>query len=203
MDSNEIYNFIFKIILIGDCDTGKTSLINRYVKRMFNEKYVCTIGVDFMMKSALIEENLIKLQIWDTAGMERYKHITLSYYRGAHAAIICFDLTNRLSFESLNRWMKEYSNYHKDSNTFVIVGNKSDLAEREVNKEEILKFVEIHNSIYFETSAKNGNNIDELFNHMAQLLYDKNKNNIVEIPKRLKSISDYDDLTKSKKKCVC
>ena len=103
MECNEFYNYIFKIIIIGDSNTGKTSILNRYVKRTFNEHYVCTMGVDFLMKTIILNNSLMKLQLWDTAGMEKFKHITHSYYRGAHAAIICFDLTSRVSFKSLNK----------------------------------------------------------------------------------------------------
>ena len=85
--------YIFKLILIGDSNTGKTSLINRYVHNTFDKKHMCTIGVDFMMKRLIVNNQPIKLQIWDTAGMERYKQITSSYYRGANGAVVVFDLS--------------------------------------------------------------------------------------------------------------
>ena len=97
------YKFIFKIILIGASGTGKTSLINRYIYNNFHEKYLCTIGVDFMMKKVVLDDNtVIKLQIWDTAGMEKYKQITSTYYRGAQGAIVVFDLSSQTSFNSVS-----------------------------------------------------------------------------------------------------
>jgi small GTP-binding protein len=176
-----VYQYIFKVILIGDANIGKTSLINRYVTNSFQDKYICTIGVDFMMKSVIYDDQILKLQIWDTAGMEKYKQITTSYYRGAQAAIICFDLTSRSTFLSLGRWAEEFShfcnpNYQK---IVVIVGNKSDLIEeREVSNEEIQNFIKLNNYIYYETSAKTGDNVENLFLEMAKNLYTSYKNNM-------------------------
>ena len=119
------YQYLFKIILIGDSFTGKTSLINRYIHKSFADKYLCTIGVDFTMKAVeLTDKTNIKLQIWDTAGMERYKQITTSYYRGAQACIIVFDLTNKYTFENLNKWVREYNKYHNplfEKNIILVV----------------------------------------------------------------------------------
>lgn len=168
------YQYIFKLILIGDANIGKTSLINRYVTNTFSESYICTIGVDFMMKSVLYENQTLKLQIWDTAGMERYKQLTTSYYRGAQGAIVCFDVTNRASFESVSKWIDNFCQFNNPifERIIILVGNKSDLVEeREVSKEEIDKYVKVNNYEYYETSAKTGNNVDELFFNLAVKLY--------------------------------
>ena len=142
------YKFIFKIILIGDSGTGKTSLINRYIYNNFHEKYLCTIGVDFMMKKVVLDDNtVIKLQIWDTAGMEKYKQITSTYYRGAQGAIVVFDLSSQTSFNSVSKWVNDFKqisnpNYHQ---TIYIVGNKNDLVDkREVTQEDIDNYCEMN-----------------------------------------------------------
>lgn len=177
---NKPYSFIFKIILIGDSNCGKTSLINRYVKKTFSENYICTIGVDFMMKNLLINNELIKLQIWDTAGMEKYKQITTSYYRGAQAALICFDLTSHQSFLNLEKWV---SDYNRNSNSIFkkviyIIGTKADLTEeRQVDPKEIEEFSKRNNYVYYECSSKTGSNIDYLFLELTKFLYSHYKNN--------------------------
>jgi small GTP-binding protein len=174
------YDYIFKIILIGDSNTGKTSLLNRYVYNKFEERYTCTIGVDFMMKQIQLKDNsIIKLQLWDTAGMERYKKITSTYYRGAQGAVVVFDLTNKTSFESVSKWVddfKQLSNpqYHQ---IIFIVGNKADLVDtREVSYQEIEEYIERNEGfIYVETSAKSGDGVNKVFEDFAEGLVGKVK----------------------------
>lgn len=178
---NFSYQYIFKIILIGDANIGKTSLINRYVTNCFNDRYICTIGVDFMMKSIQYDNQTIKLQLWDTAGMEKYKQITTSYYRGAQAAIICFDLTSKQSFSSLSKWVDDFCQFYNPifQKIILIVGNKSDLIDsREVSQEEIDNYIKLNNFKYYETSAKSGDNVEELFLELAKSLYSSYKNNM-------------------------
>lgn len=171
------YKFIFKIILIGDSGTGKTSLIHRYIYNNFHEKYLCTIGVDFMMKRVLLDDDtVIKLQIWDTAGMEKYKQITSTYYRGAQGAIVVFDLTSEASFNSVSKWVNDFKqisnpNYHQ---TIYIVGNKNDLTDkRKVTQEEIDNYCEMNNFAYLETSAKTGEGVEKMFIGFAKELANK------------------------------
>ena len=102
------YEYIFKIILIGSSSVGKSSILQRYIQKVFNESYSCTIGVDFFMKSLDIGDKSIKMQLWDTAGTEKFRSITTGYYRGANAAFIVFDLTSKQSFECLNEWIENY-----------------------------------------------------------------------------------------------
>lgn len=176
-------DYIFKIILIGDSNSGKTSLITRYVNNTFDSKHLCTIGVDFMMKKVVINNKTIKLQIWDTAGMEKYKQITSSYYRGAQGAIVVFDLSSNKSFFSVKKWIDDFfqiSGSKPNSKVIILVGNKSDLKEeRQVSKEEINSFVEINANIaYFDTSAKTGDGVNEMFKVIIEQLIEKyNYNN--------------------------
>ena len=172
------YQYIFKVILIGDSNTGKTSLINRFVNNTFDEKYLCTIGVDFFMKTIEVDEQTIKLQIWDTAGMEKYKSISSSYYRGSHAAFVIFDLTNKNTFDSITKWIEAY---HKSNNpqfqkNVILIGNKSDLVDsREITRAEAENFAKMNKMMYWETSAKEGNNVEEVFTYIGQLLFETYK----------------------------
>ena len=189
----EKYNYIFKIILIGNSNVGKSSILKRYIQKVFDDNYSCTIGVDFFMKSITIGEKTIKLQLWDTAGTEKYRSITTGYYRGANAALVVFDLTSKKSFTALNEWIQNYYKYSNPDSVknVVIIGNKCDLTEsREVTEEEINDFIKDNNITYFETSAKDGKNIDECFNHMAQKLIEQYENNDNELVKRKDLISN-------------
>jgi Ras-related protein Rab-1A len=174
----ESYNYLIKVILIGDSGTGKTSIINRYINNIYTENYVCTIGVDFMAKNLLINDKMMMLQIWDTAGMERYKQITTSYYRGAYAAIVVFDLCNRSSFENVIRWILVYNEYSSPllKKLIYLVGNKTDIVEeRKITKEEIEEFIKKFNCEYYETSAKNGTGINEMFLNLCENFYQNHK----------------------------
>ena len=172
-ESEKKYDYIFKLILIGSSGVGKSSILKRYIQKIFEEEYTCTIGVDFLMKSLNISNKSIKLQLWDTAGTEKFKSITTGYYRGANAAFVVFDLTYKSSFESVSEWIQNYYKYsNPDSEKYVIwIGNKSDLKEkREISEEEIYDFAKNNKIKYFETSAKNGENIDECFYFIAEKL---------------------------------
>ena len=184
------YEYIFKIILIGSSSVGKSSILQRYIQKVFNESYSCTIGVDFFMKSLDVGDKSIKLQLWDTAGTEKFRSITTGYYRGANAAFVVFDLTSKPTFDCLNEWIQNYYKYsNPDSEkNVVLVGNKCDLVnKREVSEEEIENFAKNNNLMYFETSAKDGKNIDECFYFIAEKLVkqfenkdqDDNKKNLI------------------------
>ena len=172
-ENGKKYDYIFKLILIGSSGVGKSSILQRYIQKLFNAEYTCTIGVDFFMKTINIRDKSIKLQLWDTAGTEKFKSITTGYYRGANAAFVVFDLTSKSSFDSVSEWIENYYKYsNPDSEKHVIlIGNKSDLKEnREVTQEQIDNFT-LNNKIkYFETSAKNGENIEECFYFIAEKL---------------------------------
>ena len=172
-ENDKKYDYIFKLIIIGSSGVGKSSILQRYIQKIFNEEYTCTIGVDFFMKSIIIRDKSIKLQLWDTAGTEKFRSITTGYYRGANAAFIVFDLTSRATFDSCSEWIENYYKYsNPDSEKHVVlIGNKSDLKDlREITEEQINEFVNINKIKYFETSAKNGENIDECFYFIAEKL---------------------------------
>ena len=198
-ENNNKYEFIFKIILIGNSGVGKSSILQRYIQKVFDDNYSCTIGVDFFMKSLNIGEKSIKLQLWDTAGTEKFRSITTGYYRGANAAFVVFDLTSKKSFNALNEWIQNYYKYsNPDSEkSVVLIGNKSDLIEeREITEEEINNFVKDNNIKYFETSAKDGKNVDECFYYISEQLMKQYENKDNELVKRTDLISN-DNLKKN------
>lgn len=169
------YQYIFKVILIGNAGTGKTSLIHRFVNKVYVEKYICTIGVDFFMKTFEIDKTIIKLQIWDTAGTEKYKTIAASYFRGSHAAFIVFDLTERSSFEGVQKWLDEYNKQHNPifKRMIVLIGNKNDLIDhRAISKEEVELYAKNNDMFYWETSAKEGKGVEESFMFVGQKLFE-------------------------------
>ena len=141
------------------------------MKHTFEEQYKCTIGVDFLMKTVIINNETVKLQLWDTAGQEKYKSMVSSYYRGANVALIVFDLTSHESFDALPLWIENYYKNGPDQKNIILIGNKKDLEEeRKVTEEEAKIFSETNNMMYFETSAKEGDNIDYVFNYAAEKL---------------------------------
>ena len=177
------YQYIFKLILIGNSGVGKSCILQRYMKHTFEESYKCTIGVDFLMKSIVINGQTVKLQLWDTAGQEKYKSMVSSYYRGANVALIVFDITNHQSFDSLPMWIENFYKNGPEQKNIILIGNKKDLADlRQVTQQEAEAFSETNNMMYFETSAKEGDNIEYIFNYAAEKLlefYGKNNEAIL------------------------
>ena len=174
------YDYIFKIVLIGDTCVGKSCILVRFSDDVFIENYVTTIGVDFRFKTMIVNNKIAKIQIWDTAGQERYRSITTAYYRGAAAIIICCDSTNKESFYNINNWIDEISKYTDKDVDKLILMNKCDLVkERQIDKNEISKFEKESGLKIMEVSAKTGNGIDKAFEYIIEKLIDKNekKNN--------------------------
>ena len=175
-EESQDYEYMFKIILIGSVGVGKSSLLQRYIENKFDNNYFCTIGVDFYIKKIKLKDKEIKLQLWDTAGTEKYRSITTSYYRGAHYACIIFDLTQMETFKNLSQWIETYYKYcnREFDKNIIIIGNKNDLIkERVVSKEQIDEFIKINNFSYFETSAKSGENVEECFHFIAEKLMEE------------------------------
>eukprot|EP00450_Noctiluca_scintillans_P032170 CAMPEP_0194552172 /NCGR_PEP_ID=MMETSP0253-20130528/96588_1 /TAXON_ID=2966 /ORGANISM="Noctiluca scintillans" /LENGTH=235 /DNA_ID=CAMNT_0039399637 /DNA_START=62 /DNA_END=770 /DNA_ORIENTATION=- len=126
------YDYLFKLLLIGDSGVGKSCMLLRFADDTYTESYISTIGVDFKIRSVQHEGKTIKLQIWDTAGQERFRTITSSYYRGAHGIIIVYDVTDKESFNNVKNWVGEIDKYAADGVNKLLVGNKCDLASKKV-----------------------------------------------------------------------
>ena len=173
-DLDSEYDYLFKLILVGDSYVGKTNILSKYIKNEFNQNTKSTVGVEFGAKLLKIEDKIIKAQIWDTAGQERYKSITSAYYKGAKGAFIVYDITNRLTFESVDKWVQDL-NLNSDKNiTLLLIGNKKDLADkRDVTKEEGEEKAKSFGLAFLETSALTGENIDKVFDYMLKEVYNK------------------------------
>uniref|UniRef100_A0A1L8DV60 Ras-related protein Rab-43 n=1 Tax=Nyssomyia neivai TaxID=330878 RepID=A0A1L8DV60_9DIPT len=173
MSVDDTFDFLFKIVLIGDCGVGKSCVVERFKSGYFVERHGNTIGVDFSMKTVNIEGKKIKLQIWDTAGQERFRTITQSYYRSANGVIIVYDITKRSSFLNLQRWIEEVRRYTASSVILILIGNKCDMESlREVEFSEAEAMCEFVPEILFvmETSAKENTNVEEAFLCLAKEL---------------------------------
>ena len=151
-----------KIIFCGDAGVGKTSIINSIMGQKFSEDYEPSIGVDFFSKTIRYKGRLIKLQIWDSAGQEKFKSLIPNYIRGSSLIFLIFDVSRKLSYDHLTDWIKFITDID-NSGVIIIIGNKIDLKEkREVNNEEAEKFCKENKYDYFEVSAKEGTNIDNM-----------------------------------------
>ena len=151
-----------KIIFCGDAGVGKTSIINSIMGQKFSEEYEPSIGVDFFSKTVRYNGRLIKLQIWDSAGQEKFRSLIPNYIRGSAIIFLIFDVSQKITYEHLNEWLNFITNI-ENGGLIIIVGNKIDLKDsREVNTEEAEKYCKDKKYEYFEVSAKNGTNIDNM-----------------------------------------
>ena len=167
------YSYVFKYIIVGDSSVGKSCLLLQFTDGRFKPAHDLTIGVEFGSRTVEVDQgNFVKLQIWDTAGQESFRSITRSYYRGAICALLVYDITRRDTFQNLVRWLEEMLEHAYSRMTIVLVGNKKDLAaEREVSYEEGLEFAKRNKLIFFETSAKSAENVNETFTHATKVIY--------------------------------
>ena len=175
------YDYLFKLLLIGDSGVGKSCLLLRFADDSWSDTYITTIGVDFKIRTLELDGKVIKLQIWDTAGQERFRTITSSYYRGSHGIIVVYDITDMTSFNNVKQWMQEIDRYAKQDVSRFVVGNKSDLeAQRAVPKESGQSFAASLGVPFMETSAKNSDNVGELFTEMAKEIKARQKPAVAE-----------------------
>lgn len=175
------YDYLFKVSLVGDSGTGKTSVLLRLTDNNFTENTSSTIGVDFKIVSVKYKEKLAKVQIWDTCGSERFKSLTTSFIKTCGVFIMLFDLTDRKTFESISYWLTLVLD-NTSPKLLCLVGNKSDLikdeSERVIANSEIYAFAEKYGMHYMETSAKNNDNIEEMFKYVAEGLFKEAMKNV-------------------------
>jgi len=187
---------LLKLIILGDSGVGKTSIMNKYVRKKFDNRYKATIGADFLTKEIIIDDKLISLQIWDTAGQERFQSLGSAFYRGADACILVYDVTNPQTFDHLNSWKDEFmiqGNINHNNFPLLVLGNKCD---KKINNYTHFKDNCISNLPHFETSAADGTNIEQAMELIAKLALD----NEIDNQFVFKPIDDIIDLNLVKKR---
>ncbi|KAL6061229.1 Ras-related protein Rab-11A [Balamuthia mandrillaris] len=166
------YDYLYKVVLIGDSSVGKSNLLSRFTRDEFSMDSKSTIGVEFATKSIQCDSKTIKAQIWDTAGQERYRAITSTYYRGAVGALLVYDISKATTFKNLDRWLEELKENAVPDIVVMLVGNKSDLKHiREVSVEEGTKYAEEHHLSFIETSALDSSNVELAFTRILTGLF--------------------------------
>ena len=168
-----------KIVLLGDVSVGKTSIASRYCKNSFNEHHINTIGGAYQQQKVVLDNgNMVKLHIWDTSGQERFRAMTNLYYRDAQVALLTYDITNESSFNSIDFWIQELKYKVENENMILcLVGNKCDVSsdERKISTAQGKKFAQENNMIFYETSAKTGEGVTDLFVTIANKVYEQQK----------------------------
>ncbi|EDQ31297.1 GTPase SAR1-like protein [Enterocytozoon bieneusi H348] len=178
------YDYLFKIILIGDSGVGKTCLLQRYTDNVYNESFQSTIGVDFKIKTIKLNGKKVKLQIWDTAGQERFKSIVSNYYRGANGVFLVFDMLKKESFNNISLWLKEFRNKNPEYETEIfLLGNKVDEVNRIcISSDEIKIFCQNNNinfNNFLEVSAKTDFKVENAFLQLTENMIKKFGNKMI------------------------
>ena len=163
-------DFLFKVVLLGDAGVGKSSILRRFVDGTYDPHYCCTIGVEFGARTLQIGCACVRLQIWDTAGAERYRAVSRAYYRGAVGVMLVYDVTSRMSFRHLDDWIGEVNANADDDPRLVILGSKCDVdaSKIEVPTEEAAEYAQSVGAAFMEVSARLGKGVDEAFALMAE-----------------------------------
>ncbi|KAH9304001.1 hypothetical protein KI387_008405 [Taxus chinensis] len=170
--ADDDYDYLFKVVLIGDSGVGKSNLLSRFTRNEFSLESKSTIGVEFATRSISVDGKMIKAQIWDTAGQERYRAITSAYYRGAVGALLVYDITRHVTFENVERWLKELRDHTEHNIVVMLVGNKSDLRHlRALSTEDAQTFAEREGLYFIETSALESTNVENAFKQVLTQIY--------------------------------
>lgn len=164
------YDYLIKLLLIGDSGVGKSCLLLRYSDDSFTSSFITTIGIDFKIKSILIDDSKVKLQIWDTAGQERFRTITTAYYRGAMGILLVYDVSDEASFTNVRNWMRQIDQNAAENVNRILIGNKSDVdpSERKISHDQGKALADEFGIKFFETSAKLNTNVDNAFMSIAK-----------------------------------
>ncbi|XP_074662862.1 uncharacterized protein LOC141915278 [Tubulanus polymorphus] len=194
------YDYIFKILLIGDSGVGKSCMLIRFADDTFTDSFICTIGVDFKIRTIEMDGKKIKLQLWDTAGQERFKNIVASYYKGADGIFLVYDITDGVTFDNVKGWLNEIAVNSRKTVSTILIGNKADLSHKRVvdfdTGRDLSEKLEIP---FLETSAKDSKNISEAFFTMAREIKDRLGTNIPDTNKntiKLNASTPVRDVTK-------
>ena len=171
-EGNQEYDYLYKVVLIGDSGVGKSNLLSRFTRNEFSLETKSTIGVEFATRSIQVDGKTIKAQIWDTAGQERYRAITSAYYRGAVGALLVYDIAKSVTYKNVERWLTELRENAAENIVIMLVGNKSDLKHlREVPTDEAKEFSEKNGLSFIETSALDSTNVDTAFQNIITEIF--------------------------------
>ena len=164
-------DYVFKVIIVGEAGVGKSCLLRRYADQSFTENYINTIGVDFKVRTLEVNGKMVKLNIWDSAGQERFRTIVNTYYRGAHGICVVYDITDTESFEKVPDWLHDVGELADPSAKKIIIGAKLDLeTKRQVPLETVKNYADGIGIQYVETSSKSGQNVNHVFSEMTKML---------------------------------
>nr|XP_012777159.1 ras-related protein Rab-15 isoform X2 [Maylandia zebra] len=191
------YDFLFRLLMLGDSGVGKTCMLRRFTESDFDTTHISTIGIDFKMKTLEVDGTKVRVQIWDTAGQERYQTITKQYYRRAQGVIFVYDVTDKLSFKHIAKW------YTTQKMETILVGNKcDDSLRREVSKNQGTKLAGSYGMEFFETSASKNINISESFERLTELVLQAHKRDVDNLLGSLDSYLDKAGLEEDKESTV-
>ena len=192
-------DLVYKILLLGDSEVGKSCFLMRYADNVFVDNYITTIGLDYKLKYIQLDSGeIIKVQLWDTAGQDRYRTIAKNYYKGSHGILLLYDVTKTNSFENIREWIRDIREEVYEKTIIFLIGNKIDKKEeRKIQTEQGAKLAEEFNLPFFEASAKSGENVDEIF----KALYKKISEVYIELQKE-KGTKLSSNKKKKKKKLI-
>ena len=172
---NENFDYILRLLIVGDSTVGKTNFIMRFINDKFNESYMTTSGIDLKTKDIEIKNKNIRIQIWDTAGQEKYRAITRNLFLKVLGVLIIYDITNEKSYNNLKTWVQLIREDCGSHMQIIIVGNKCDLdSERKINQEEVLKYARKEKIEYIETSCKTGENVQKAVKTICEKILENN-----------------------------
>ncbi|XP_076441506.1 ras-related protein Rab-3-like isoform X2 [Babylonia areolata] len=206
--ADQNFDYMFKLLIIGNSSVGKTSFLFRYADDSFTSAFVSTVGIDFKVKTVFRQDKRVKLQIWDTAGQERYRTITTAYYRGAMGFILMYDVTNEESFNAVQDWCIQIKTHAWSSACVVLVGNKCDLEPaRLISQSQGLDLAQRLGLEFFETSAKENINVKAVFERLVDIICDKMSESLDSDPTLVSSTAKATRLTENpnmqSSSCAC
>ncbi|XP_030381839.1 GTP-binding protein yptV1-like [Scaptodrosophila lebanonensis] len=168
------YKYLFKLLMLGDAGVGKSCLLMRFADKRYTGQYICTVGIDFKVRTIEVAGQMVKLQIWDTAGEERFRSVITSYYRGAHGVFLVYDTTHRQSYRNIDVWLREIGRHTNNNINIMLVGNKCDIiGQRQVSHQGAAMYAESLGIPFMETSARSGANVEEVFISMAVNVFNR------------------------------